>query len=601
MFAGLVLAWVTWPIASIDAGVGPDPAFNAGLHMAKRIGFQFGRDIVYTYGPLGFASQFRLYYPETTAVALIYGVTVHFGFGVLLLRLAARALPVVPAVVLTYAVLGFAAVEPAEIVVILAFLVAVVTAQGSVSPRVERVLPAALASLAGMQLLVKFNTGVVCLGLALAAAIGARPGRVRRLVECGACFAVSGLAFWVIAGGSLGTLPDYLGRSVDVARGYTTAMAAEDGSRKWEYAAAVFISGGLVVMLWRGAAIRPGRRVVVGLVLVAMAWAEAKRGFVRHDAHSYPFFLTAALVPLAFTWRGRWRPVAAAATVGVLALLPSVYGVGAGQLLEPRPRLLGQATDVLVASRRDARIARAREGIRDYLRVEPDALSALRGHRVHIDPLEATVAWAYGLRWQPVPAFQAYLAFTPSLDRLNARALLERDGPDRVLRAGPLRSPDGRFPLFESPEYMVTLLCNFGEITSTPRWQVLGRVPDRCGDSRKVGEASARSGDTVPIPAADPGTLTYARLHLTGSRLQSLLSVVYKRIGNPSVQLDRTYRLVTATADRRLLLCVPEESGYAPTYRGPCPRSISVLEAGDWRVEFFRMRIDRSPTVTSRR
>lgn len=41
-------------------------------------------------------------------------------------------------------------------------------------------------------------------------------------------------------------------------------------------------------------------------------------------------------------------------------------------------------------------------------RIDPATVALLRGHRVDVDPWEQSVAWLYGLDWQPVPVFQDY-------------------------------------------------------------------------------------------------------------------------------------------------------------------------------------------------
>ena len=44
-----------WPADTLEPGAGIDPSWTAGLSLARRAGLQFGPDIVFTYGPLGYA------------------------------------------------------------------------------------------------------------------------------------------------------------------------------------------------------------------------------------------------------------------------------------------------------------------------------------------------------------------------------------------------------------------------------------------------------------------------------------------------------------------------------------------------------------------
>jgi hypothetical protein len=116
--------------------------------------------------------------------------------------------------------------------------------------------------------------------------------------------------------------------------------------------------------------------------------------------------------------------------------------------------------------------------------------------------MEATIAWAYPeLGWKPLPVFQAYSAYTHSLDRANADALSAADGPERILAAW--FSIDNRNPGWESPAAMLAMTCRYEEIGVYGGWQVLGRVADRCGPERPLASVVAVVGKAVAVP--DPG------------------------------------------------------------------------------------------------
>jgi hypothetical protein len=92
----------------------------------------------------------------------------------------------------------------------------------------------------------------------------------------------------------------------------------------------------------------------------------------------------------------------------------------------------------------------------------------------------------------PLPVFQEYNAYTKTLDRVNADALGSRSGPERILHENtqlvdpsyPTATIDNRYPTWDPPEKSLAMLCNYVPLQTTARWQVLGRVPDRCGPPR---------------------------------------------------------------------------------------------------------------------
>src|SRR5690349_17114162 len=75
-----VLAIVTWPIASMEPQPGLDPSWLLGLHMAAHQGLDFGRDLIFTYGPLGFMRLLILAYVWTTRLAFLATAITQFLF-----------------------------------------------------------------------------------------------------------------------------------------------------------------------------------------------------------------------------------------------------------------------------------------------------------------------------------------------------------------------------------------------------------------------------------------------------------------------------------------------------------------------------------------
>jgi hypothetical protein len=198
----------------------------------------------------------------------------------------------------------------------------------------------------------------------------------------------------------------------------------------------------------------------------------------------------------------------------------------------------------------------------------PAVVQALSGARVHAEPWAVGLVWAYHLQWAPVPVFQTYSAYTPLLDRLNARALA---GPETT---GVLRQSaaiDGKHPLWESPRYQVQLLCRFREAAADVVWQALRRGPDRCGAPRSLGTASAGPGETVAVPSAD-GALVVA--------------TVTPRPGGPGVKDDhpmlrcddRPYRVAQGFPSGPLVLDAAA-TGWSPTLL-PAPCHTVTANAG---------------------
>ena len=102
-----------------------------------------------------------------------------------------------------------------------------------------------------------------------------------------------------------------------------------------------------------------------------------------------------------------------------------------------------------VALEREAGRLRAR--LRSHYHLDEQTLAELRGHSMTIMPWDFAVAFAYRLRWQPLPTIQISQAYTSWLDEHAAKVLRSRRGPQRIVRA-PEMSLDLRNAAWDMPD-----------------------------------------------------------------------------------------------------------------------------------------------------
>jgi hypothetical protein len=239
-------------------------------------------------------------------------------------------------------------------------------------------------------------------------------------------------------------------------------------------------------------------------------------------------------------------------------------------------KLAGEEVKTLLSpGRRQDLIDIGRSGGEGLYALEPDELAALRGHSVAIEPWETEVAWTYGLDWKPLPAFQNYTAYTSGLDRMNSEAVESPSGPERILREDPpvvfpefkTASLDNRWFGWDPPEQQRAILCNFAPLQVNVRWEVLGRVADRCGAARQVGSVSGHWGETVDVPAPGPREAVFVRIHGAGvGGLEKVTNfLLHARTRHATVNGDASFRLIPETAEDGLLMvadpAVAEEDG----------------------------------------
>jgi hypothetical protein len=612
-FLGLVLAALAWPIASIVPVSGPDASWQAGLYMAHSEGLQFGKEIVFTYGPLGFLQDPVLYDQAMWALAFLFQATIHVALAISLLWSARRALPLALAAVACYVLLVVGGLGAAA--VLLAFAWCFV-ALGDRPPRFAVPLVTVGGGLlAAVELLAKANYGVAILALALVAVLGL-PDRRRNVPLFAAVTVGAFVACWAVAGQELSDIPVFVSRSAEVISGYSAAMATAIVAQHWERLAAL---GGIALLLaGAGFAARrdPLSRRVASLALVALfCFATFKQGFVRQGIGNTPeFFVLLAGAGIVVASRLPRLPFRAAALGLVvplaglsLAVLPSP---SIWESLKPEHHVeyLRQDLDALLRpGERTRLIADARRALRSSYRIDPAILGALRGHSVHIDPWEIGLAWAYRLDWHPLPAIQSYTAYTSQLDGLNAAAMSGPGAPEMILRhRGTLAgtgeaSIDDRFPGWESPAAMRAMLCHYRPLETTQRWQLLERSGDRCGAQWPIGVVRSMTDERIPVPSPPgPRDLVFARVDgvdVEGwERVRTLLYRARERTA--TLGAHGTWRLVPATAEDGLVLRAPRRVDYPAPFRiAPDSRTISLhIDAADRRsvtVHFFAQRASR--------
>jgi hypothetical protein len=561
-------AILSWPVATLSPEAGLDPSWRIGLHLAAREGMDFGTDLVFTHGPLGFLKDPLLVDPLTVRIAFAYTALIQFLLcltALLLIRRATGSLLV--AALGALIVGGLIAQEPA---VVVGFAWAVALAAGLLKGRHATWLAAGLGVLAGIELLAKLNTGVTILAVGIVA-VAIPPARRPLAIAFGSAAAVTFLAAWLLTGQSIGAFDDWVSGSLDVVSGYSQSMGLSEPQTAWEYWAALALVGIGFVAAWHAGAGDRRLRVRFLVLWAIFAFTSFKSGFVRHDpGHVDIFFASMLGGLLALSWVPHRRTTGALIALLALTALFGATGHEPARALDPIDRLDAFADQTGKLADGSATHEAIDGGISSLLEaygMDAETYAQLEGYSVHVDPWEVGVAFAQRLEWDPVPTFQSYSAYTADLDRRNARAFADSDGPERVLReAG--GTIDGRNRPWEAPLATREMLCHFREGSTSTRWQVLIRSADRCGAAREVSTVQTSYRETIDVPSARPGELLYVEVDgLAVGGLERLQAAAWKAdLRQAIVDGEQAFRVMPGTAENGLLLGVPPEADYSDQF-----------------------------------
>jgi hypothetical protein len=578
----VVAAVVFWPQASVSPAVGLDPSWQAGLALARMQHLAWGPQVVFTYGPLAFLQTTAFYSYEQTLLASIYQIAVvaalFLGTAAALRQRLGATASLFGAFVTT-GVVAYLYMGPGpEIGASLGMMypdVAVLAAFAWASVPLLQVEPkrstvfitcAALGAVAGFQLLIKLNSGLGILVIALATSLSLGWKAVGRHCATAAAFAVFIPISWLLAGQHLSDLPVWLKFAASVVLGYSDAMAMPLTRLGLLAVPALVLTVAWVVVLcavWVRGGPKIPRRFLVLVVLATLL--TARSAFGRLDTYHFSVLLGLSVVAGVITFSGvaRRRSFVAVSVTLVLVYVGVFGPIAYSHAMEAFDAPL-QGVDRLVSlampGRLNVRIEEAKARQRALYAVPDQFLKSIGSGTVHIDPYEISAAWAYDLAWRPAPVFQTYQANTPMLDELNG-GLTQRTQfvLSQISQDSPATGIDGRLGVQESPRYSRALLCEYTVSGVENRWALLSRTSNHCGALTALRQISVRQNDKIDVPApSGPNMAVLAAIDLQETAVDQLLQGAIAPVVYFTVVLDgKSYRLVAANAPEPFLVRSP--------------------------------------------
>jgi len=539
------------PPTPFPLGPGLDSSWAFGLNMGHFDKMIFGRDIIFTYGPLGYLVAPT--FPEAEPWAVFV-----FAWGIALLTASAlwklcryaRHWTEAGLYIGVFWICGAFTFGPAfeRLQAAIIALTLVVAARLDTEPWFDLAL---LFFLAAVALLTKFNIGVLGLLLALCFAaylfwrrrttlpLVLQPGVAALMVWPGT---LAGL-YWILNGSPAG-LASFLRNYTEVASGYSDAMAW--AGPLWEAIAALLTCVVLLILVPLAAGSL--RRLVWGVPpLVVISFLCFKSAMVRQDIHAVPFqfqMATAALLVVAVASTTRSRIVVAAFAIASLDVgIITVTDFWSPYLPGSMDRLTGRsAFDNLNGFLHwgttvgNLEAATKQALARDQLPGE--FLPYVTGKRVTAYPWEIAMIRANQLKWEPLPVFQMYSAYTPTLDRLDAEKLEDASGPEAILLAWD--SIDARHPFYETPQSWRALINWYDlQLTSPSVYLLRHRSTPRFSPPISIGTAVAGWNERITLPPVADDEALVMEAYIAETLRGALKRTLFR---SPRVDVQATLR-----------------------------------------------------------
>jgi hypothetical protein len=600
---------VSWRPIFTTPGVGLDPSWALGLQMAAVERLHWGTEFIFGYGPLGFLRFSFVANAWPAVLSGVYLLAIRLALAVSVVWIARRRFNLPIALAIAFVTVSLSGSDAA---VPLAFIwCAIAIAEDP--PTHHRLVLFGGGALSALELLVKVNEGLLIAGMFAVAAITMEGRRSRNVLSFGLTFLACLLTLWFAAGQGIANVGEFVAGSVEVLRGYSSAMGAFGGAG-WPAAALIIWALAVLAALFTGRGLPARRRLGLVLLVLVLGFGAWKEGFVRQGAGHLALFFAWMLAPwIALRWRERY-PWTLAAFAAVAILYFAATGFRPQDRWQPVENAKAMVTNlrtVFDPARRNSVRTRALKNLQLVYGLDQRTLALLQGKTLDVWPRETGIVWAYGLNWKPLPIPPTYAAYTSWLDERNAAALASLQGPQRVLRLYPngiegsllsMATIDGRYAAWDSPAATLAMLCHFEALRTTQRYQVLGRVRDRCGQPRPLSSTSAGYGQDVGVPKPPrPHDIVFVRINgAAPSGIEAVRTFLYRaEVREVVFDGKLVYRVVPNVLGDGLILDAPPGTDFPrPFALAPNARTIRIRKDPaplspdhQLRFDFYAMRV----------
>lgn len=521
----------------------PEVSWVAVMTAAAAGHWQFGKDIIFTYGPLA-PLAYSTYSGQIYTLFFVTELLTKAAYVGLIFRLSQR-LPLLRRVafIVTVIFVSFLSWQAADLLAVAG--VGVVLCSHA---RTDRRLGLPLLALPAVLALVKAT--FLFYSLAMLGAVSLcwlLQKDWRRAVVAVGTFGLFFGGGWVLLGQHLSNLPAYLRGSLEITGGFTQAMSlpAQPAPLVLSLLAAAMLGSQSVLLLWRG---RSSWRTNLPMFLLLgagllMAWKQA---FVRADEHviDWSYYAMAAVVAAPAFFIGQRTRGALTHWTCILA----VIGLSCAAVQRQNPQRLQtdlanlptrwkENLHVVLHPREDAAAARQQVVESRQAYAMPLIRNAVGSRSVDVFCEEQAVAILNGLPYAPRPSFEGYSTYTPYLAGLNDNYYRSPGAPEYVIYKEQII--DGRLATSEESSLLLRLARDY-EPVQVERGYLLfkrGATPDNSLDPAAFPQVSSgvtKVGQALPLP---PDTPLWCQLDMRENLLGKLMNFLYQE---PPVSLELT-------------------------------------------------------------
>jgi hypothetical protein len=543
----------------------PESSWIIGLNMAKALGLQFGKDIVFPFGPLGF--MYQPYFCEfntwliSSASCLFAHCLLIFSIILMIKKSSIRTIDCVLMGVTLMLALPQTQIEYKLLFSVLILLYLSIV--NPFNPKTRLILYVFVSFIMAVASLIKFTAMLTTVGILIFMFVFCLYKKQIGYLCCMLfAYIVSILILLVAAGQKIINFPSYLLNSYEVANGYSSAMTVS-GPGKQVFVGFCIVALFIFLLLNSILKNKPGI-LYFTLISAGFVFVSFKHGLVRQDSsHIYILFANALLVfcSIYITNKKQLTLITQSLILMLLFVLGAfIFEFSPRQIIPDIPgklKMLGSAASL--ATDDTAGKAQKLEDVKRQIRIarplKDATLQYIGSKSVDVMPYEISLPYAYNLNWSPRPVFQCYGVWTTKLDMLNSRYFESKNSPDILLYT--IGTVDGRYQLFDAPATFRTILRNYKPVFIDGLYIVLRKADTHnLSPSKTISIVDAQLEKPIPVPKTN-GYL-FAKIYMDYNLLGKIAKLFYKP-PNVSITLiangmDYEYRFIFSTAQNGIFL-----------------------------------------------
>ena len=536
-----------------------DPSWRVAFGYFFQHKLQFGRDIVFNYGPLGFIMGKT--YSGLQYTALMVGELGVALLGAWVIIREGRRMQGLSRWAFFLWLFFFGITYEDALQMLMIGLIGFQLLRREDRPAVTTILTVALAVLS----VVKF-TNLMLAGLVTGAAVLLDFWRGRRREGLILAFTFGGgfIVTWLACGQNPLNLWDYFRGSWEISQGYNASMGIPTPwPPLWKAFIVLGVIGGYLLLHLKLNPDKP-RALANAIVLAGFVFLNWKHGFVRAHGHMIGFFFCALLPLTAYPTllddppRFRRLHFAVFMVAGIFAL----WGIESS-LFHTLRSCAGIIEDkVWLNLGKTFAPTETKQTYNDRLSVAKESVNLIKTReivgRATLDVLgfEQAAALFNNFNYTPRPIFQSYSVFTPYLQRMNGRFYEGDSAPEYVLLK--IQCIDGRLPMLDDSAVMRLLPHRYDYVHTERGFQLWRRLPGKFDpasiEPAPLSATDLAIGETLPLDAYT-GKRIWARIELKQSFIGWLHSFLYK----PTL----------------VRLTIKDAAGTETSYRMPLPLALS--------------------------